>query len=336
MKLGIVGLPQSGKTSIFTALTGKPPGADAAAGRSVTEIIRVPDKRLERLREVFKPKSFKPATFEATDFGAGVSREARLAAERESDAMLVVLNAFSADPKKQLGDLEADWLLSDLAQVEKRVEKLRVLVKKPTPKEEKERDVLELSILERALGGLQKETPLRTMPFEPKERAAIKHFGLFTLKPMLLIENYPETQLGSYKPKVEGSFAVAGKLEAELACMDAAERAGFLADYGIAEPARERLLHAAYRLLGLHAFFTSGEDEVRAWTIPVGSKAPQAAGAIHTDFERGFIRAEVVHFDDFEASGSTMKGAKAKNLVRLEGKDYVVRDGDMIEFRFSV
>jgi ribosome-binding ATPase YchF (GTP1/OBG family) len=336
MKLGIVGLPQAGKTSIFTALTGEPPGADAAAGRSVTKIVRVPDTRLEKLREVFKPRSFKPATFEVTDFGAGVSREARLALERESDAMLVILNAYSTDPKKQLAELETEWMLSDQGQVEKRAEKLRVQVKKPTPKEEKERDTLELAAVEKALAALQKETPLRQVPFEEKERAAIKHFGLFTLKPMLLVENIAETSIGKWKQAIPGSFVVAGKLEGELACMAPDERATFLTEYGITEPARERLIHAAYKLLGLHAFFTSGEDEVRAWTIPMGTKAPQAAGAIHSDIERGFIRAEVVHFDDFDAAGATMKGAKAANKVRLEGKDYVVKDGDMIEFRFSV
>jgi hypothetical protein len=335
MKLGIVGLPQAGKTSIFTALTGEAPGADAAAGRSVTKIVRVPDKRLERLRDVFKPKSFKPATFEATDFGAGVSREARLALERESDAMMVVLNAYATNPQKQLGELETEWMLSDQQIAEKRVEKLKVQVKKPTPKEEKERDQLELAILERCVAALAKEQPLRAVTLEEKERAAIKHYGFFTLKPMLLVENIAETAIG--KPgAVAGSSVVAGKLEADLAQMPADERATFLAEYGITEPARERLIHAAYRLLGLHAFFTSGEDEVRAWTIPVATKAPQAAGAIHSDIERGFIRAEVVHFDDFEAAGSTMKAAKAANKVRLEGKDYVVKDGDMIEFRFSV
>ena len=336
MKLGIVGLSQAGKTSIFTALTGEPPGADAAAGRSVTKVVRVPDKRLERLREVFKPKSFKPATFEVTDFGAGVSREARLALERESDAMLVVLNAYSGDANRQLGELETEWMLSDQAICEKRVEKLRAQVKKPTPKEEKERDVLELGVMERALAALSKEQALRALTFDEKERSAIKHYGFFTLKPLLLIENIAETTIGKYKAVTPGGFMVAGKLEGELACMEAAERNSFLAEYGITEPARERLIHAAYRLLGLHAFFTSGEDEVRAWTIPVASKAPAAAGAIHSDIERGFIRAEVVAFDDFEAAGSSMKAANAANKVRLEGNEYVVRDGDMIEFRFSV
>jgi hypothetical protein len=336
MKLGIVGLPQSGKTTLFTALTGEEPGPDAAAGRSVTKVVRVPDRRLERLRDIFKPRSFKPATFEATDFGAGVSRESRLALERESDAMLVVLNAFSADPAKQWGDLEVEWTLADLAVAEKRVEKLRANVKKPLPKEEKERDVFELSVLEKCVPALAAERPLRTLSLEEKERAAIRHFNLFTLKPLLRVENVPESALGAYAAKVEGSIVVAGKLEAELAAMPPEERATFLAEYGIAEPARERLIHAAYRLLGLHAFFTSGEDEVRAWTIPVGTRAPQAAGAIHSDIERGFIRAEVVHFDDFEAAGGTMKAAKAANKVRLEGKDYTVEDGDMIEFRFSV
>ncbi len=337
MKLGIVGLPQSGKTAIFTALTGEEPGADAAAGRSVTKIVRVPDRRLERLRDVFKPRSFKPATFEATDFGASVSRESRLAAERESDAMLAVLNAFSADAKKQFENLELEWTLSDLGIADKRVDKLRVQVKKPTPKEEKERDVFELAVMERALETLKQEKPLRALALEPRERAAIKHYNFFTLKPALYVANSGESALGKPAPAgVPAGVVVAGKLEAELSLMTPEERATFLADYGISEPARDRLLHAAYRLLGLHAFFTTGEDEVRAWTIPLGAKAPQAAGAVHSDIERGFIRAEVVHFDDFEAAGSTMKAAKAANKVRLEGKDYVVKDGDMIEFRFSV
>lgn len=249
--------------------------------------------------------------------------------------MLVILNAYSVDPRKQLGDLETEWMLSDQGQVEKRAEKLRVQVKKPTPKEEKEKDTLELAAVEKALAALQKETPLRQVSFEEKERAAIKHFGLFTLKPMLLVENISESAIGKYKQAIEGSFVVAGKLEGELACMDPEERATFLAEYGIAEPARERLIHAAYKLLGLHAFFTSGEDEVRAWTIPVGTKAPLAAGAIHSDIERGFIRAEVVAYDDFVRLGSEAKCREAGKL-RLEGKDYVVRDGDVIHFRFNV
>jgi GTP-binding protein YchF len=337
MKLGIVGLPQSGKTSIFTALTGEGPGADAAAGRSVTKIVRVPDKRLERLRDVFKPRSFKPATFEATDFGAGVSREARLALERESDAMLVVLNGFSGDPAKQLGELEMEWILSDLAIAQKRAEKLRLQVKKALPKEEKERDQAELAVFEKILPVLTDEKPLRDLALEPKERLAIKHYNFFTLKPLLLVENVSETGLG--KPaRVPGALVIAGGIEGDLAQMDPSERDTFLGEYGIKEPARDKLLHAAYRLLGLHAFFTAGEDEVRAWTIPQGLKAPQAAGAIHSDLERGFIRADVVAFEDWEAVGPTpsMKAAKAANKSRLEGKDYVVRDGDIIEFRSGV
>ena len=336
MKLGIVGLPQSGKTSIFTALTGEEPGADAAAGRSVTKVVRVPDRRLERLRDIFKPKSFKPATFEVTDFGAGVSRESRLALERESDAMLVILNAISADPAKQWGDFETEWALADLSIAEKRHDKLKVQVKKATPKEEKEKDLYELSVIEKVHAALAAEKALRTIGLEEKEKAAIKHFNFFTLKPFLTVETISESALAGYEPKLPGSLVVAGKLEGELALLPPDERASFLADYGITEPAREKLIHGAYRLLGLHAFFTSGEDEVRAWPIPVGTLAPRAAGAIHSDIERGFIRAEVVSFADFEACGGTMKAAKAANKVRLEGKEYVVRDGDMIEFRFSV
>lgn len=339
MRIGIVGLPQSGKTTLFAALTGEAPGADALAGRTVTKVVRVPDRRLERLRDIFKPRSFKPATFEATDFGPGVSKEARMAQERESDAFIVVLNAFApgANPEKDLADLDADWILADLAMAEKRLEKLRVLVKKPTPAKEKERDEAELAVVEKVVAALSKEQPLRALGLEPKEATLIKHFGFFTSKPRVIVRNIPEAALPYPKGPVSlaAPLPVCGKLEAELAEMPPDERAAFLADYGIDEVARDRLIHIAYELLGLHSFFTAGEDEVRAWTIPIGTKAPEAAGAIHSDIQRGFIRAEVVSYADFEAAGD-MKKAKALNKVRLEGKEYVVRDADIIEFRFSV
>jgi hypothetical protein len=215
-------------------------------------------------------------------------------------------------------------------------------VKKPTPAKEKEQDEAELAVIEKCVGALTKETPLRALSFDEKDRARVRHFGFFTLKPLLIVHNIAETALPYPKTAAaaDGSEAapvlVCGRLEAELAAMPPDEQAAFLGDYGIDAPARERMIHAAFRLLGLHAFFTAGEDEVRAWTIPVGLKAQPAAGAIHSDIERGFIRAEAVSYDDFVASGGTMKAAKAANKVRLEGKEYAVRDGDIIEFRFSV
>lgn len=339
MKMGIVGRPQSGKTTAFAALTGEAPGADAQAGRTVTKVVRVPDRRLEKLRDIFKPKSFKPATFEATDFGQGVSAEARMAMERESDAFIVVLDAMSpgAKPEKVLADMTADWFLADLQVAEKRVEKLRVQVKKPTPAKQKEEDEAELAVLERCAAALAKEEPLERLALEAKDLARVKHFGFFTLKPCVIVHNVSEKAL-PYPPAAAGKAApilVCAKLEAELAEMPPDERAVFMGDYGIAEVARDRLIHRAFEVLGLHSFFTAGEDEVRAWTIPLGTKAPDAAGAIHTDIQRGFIRAEVVAFQDFDAAGG-MKQAKAANKVRLEGKDYVVKDADIIEFRFSV
>ena len=337
MRLGIVGLPQAGKTTVFAALTGEPPGADALAGRTVTKIVRVPDRRLEKLRDVYKPKSFKPATFEATDFGGGVSKEARMAQERESDALLVVLGGFApgAKPEKDLVELETEWVLADLQIAEKRVEKLRAQVKKPLPAKEKEKDEAELAVLERCAAALAKEQPLRALGLEPKETAIVRHFGFFTLKPRVIVRNVSEKDLPYPKTAPGAPVPVCAKLEAELAEMAPDERAAFMGDYGIEEVARDRLIHVAYELLGLHSFFTAGEDEVRAWTLPVGTKAPDAAGAIHTDIQRGFIRAEVVAFADFDAAGG-MKQAKAANKVRLEGKDYLVRDADIIEFRFSV
>ncbi len=340
MRLGIVGLPQAGKTTLFAVLTGEAPGPDALAGRTATKVVRVPDRRLERLREHFKPKSFKPATFEATDFGPGVSREARMAQERESDALLVVLNAWAAgtDPARQLAEIDTEWTLADLQVAEKRVERLRAQVKKPIPQKEKDALEAELAVLERCVPALGAERPLRALGLEPREAALLRHFNFFTLKPRLIVHNVAESALPYPEEEAsdaEGPLLVCGKLEAELAALPPEEREGFLRDFGIREPARERLIHRAFQLLGLHAFFTAGEDEVRAWTIPVGARAPEAAGAVHTDMARGFIRAEVVAYADFEAAGG-MKQAKAAGKVRLEGKDYVVRDADIIEFRFSV
>jgi GTP-binding protein YchF len=338
MRLGIVGLPRAGKTSVFAALTGEPPGADALAGRTITKVVRVFDRRLEKLRDAFRPKSFKPATFEATDFGPGVSKEARMAQERESDALLVVLNAYApgAKPERDLAEIDTEWVLADLQVAEKRVEKLRAQVKKPIPAKEKEAAEMELQVLERCTAALAAETPLRAIGLGAKESALVKHFNFFTLKPRLLVRNVAESALpyGPPGPK-DAPLEVCAKLEAELAEMDPEERVAFLRDFGIEEPARERLIQRAYELLGLRSFFTAGEDEVRAWTIPAGTKAPEAAGAIHTDIQRGFIRAEVLAYADFEASGG-MKQAKAAGKVRLEGKDYVVKDADIIEFRFSV
>ncbi len=339
MRLAIVGPPQSGKTALFAALTGEPPGADAAAGRTAVKVVKVPDARLDTLAQVYKPKKYTPAAFEAVDFGSSLSREQYLAAVRETDGLLICVAACAkgAPPlAKQLEDLETEWALADLAIAEKRVEKLRVQVKKPTQTREKDQE--ELTLVERLAAALGSGKPLREVPIEPREELTIRQYAFLTLKPRIVVENVGEDRLPypEAEPPPGAPVPVCAKLEAELAELPPEERQAFLADLGIREPARDRLVRHAYRTLGLQSFLTAGEDEVRAWTVPVGTKAPRAAGTIHTDFERGFIRAEVVAYDDFVASGGTLKAAKAKNRVRLEGKDYVVRDGDIIEFRFSV
>ncbi|MHC4392168.1 MAG: DUF933 domain-containing protein [Planctomycetota bacterium] len=342
MKLGITGPPLSGKTSLFTLMIGEAPGADAQAGRTVTKIVRVPDPRLEKLRDVFKPKSYKPATVQLTDYGMAVSHDQRIGEERTAEALIVCLPAFEGkDPAAAAADIDAEWTLLDMQTAERRVEKIDARLKRPIPAKEKDELAKEREFMARVLAWVSDEKPLRDMELEPRELERIKPYGMFTLKPRLLIVNVDEGALpypasGKAEPPLEEALVVAASLEAELALMDPDERESFAGEYGITELCRDRLIKAANELLDQRAFFTSGEDEVRAWPIQCGATAWEAAGAIHSDIQRGFIRAEVTAYDDFIACGATMKGVKAEKKLRLEGKDYVVQDADMIEFRFNV
>ncbi len=335
MKLGVVGPAQAGKTTLFTVLSGEAPGPDALAGRTVSKMVQVPDPRMERLREVFKPRSFKPAAFQALDFGTAVSAAAREGEERTVDAFVVVLPLFAgADPETSLAELDIEWTLLDLGIVEKRIERLEKQLKKPTPS--RDRDAKELELMRRLAAALAEERPLRALDLEPAELALLRPYGFHTLKPRLIVHNVGEDAVQHGADERPDVVTVCGALEAELAQLDAADRQEMLEGFGIEEPARPRLIRAAFSLLGLISFFTVGPDEVRAWTIPAGTTAPFAAGAIHSDLQRGFIRAEVTAYDDFIASGASLKAAKAANRTRLEGKDYVVEDGDILEIRFSV
>ncbi|MFC1708017.1 DUF933 domain-containing protein [Planctomycetota bacterium] len=342
MKLGIVGSTGAGRTTIFTLLSGVEPGADAFAGRTVTKVVRVPDPRLEHVHSAFSDRELKPASFQATDFGSRVSTEQRIGEERSADALLVVLSAFGGhDPVRVHQDLETEWTLLDLQSAERRAEKLEQRARRPIPPKERTEVEAELDLMRRIVAWVGDELPICDMPLDDRELLQLRPFGLFTLKPKLFLLNVDEREVpygtdAAQKLGVHEGIVVCGKLESELALMAPAEEQEFKREFGIQELAKTRLIRKAYELLGLHSFFTIGRDEVRAWTVRLGTTAWEAAGEVHTDMQRGFIRAEVVAYDDFVASGSDMKRAKAANRVRLEGKGYVVRDADMIEFRFNV
>jgi ribosome-binding ATPase len=364
MKIGIVGLPLSGKTELFEALT----GAKGAAGSSFTAgsgperraVVKVPDERLEKLSSLFHPKKTTPAAVEYIDFaGLQVSEEGRqgfsnqfLGTARTADALLVLVRAFtdervphplkSVDPVRDLKAVETEFILSDLAIVESRMERLA----KQAKSQKNERDLRELRILERCRAFLEEEKPLREFAFEREDEVLVRGFRFLTQKPLIIVVNIDEGAI-SAEADVRSLFAgraggvgteilcLSARIEREIQQLSAEEASQFLKDFGLSHSARARLIATSYRLLGLISFFTVGEDEVKAWTVPAATRAVQAAGAIHTDIERGFIRAEVVSYDDFIVRESLVK-CKSEGTVRLEGKDYPVSDGDIVNFRFSV
>jgi GTP-binding protein YchF len=340
LKIGLIGRQGSGKTTIFSALTGLTP--DSGQGESHLGVTKVPDARVDRLSEIFKPKKTTYAEIRFTDFPAQQGKEklkanaALLAQMRDVDAMALVLNDFdgASEPMKDLRDLLAEMILADLVVVENRLTKL----KKEKGKER------EGELLAQCLKALEAEESLRSVDFTPDEETLLAGFGFLSRKSVIALFNVSEERAGKEPPeayraelerlKIPG-LALSAKVEMEVAQLDEKDRHGFLSELGIAEPARDRFIRASYRLLDLISFFTSGEDEVKAWTIQQGTVARKAAGKIHSDIERGFIRAEVVAYDDFIRYGSESKCREAGKL-RLEGKDYVVVDGDIIHFRFNV
>jgi GTP-binding protein YchF len=360
MKTGIIGLPQVGKTSLFKILTkakldehGYSNPREAHIG-----VARVPDDRLEKLAALYSPKKTTFAAVEYVDVAAigqeALKETAFLASLRQVDALIHVLRAFEdesiphvgpVDPLRDIKNVEFDLIVSDLGQVEKRLERLEKDLKKMrSPELEREN-----ALLLRAKECLEQEKPLRELEMTPEEKKLIKGFMFLSQKPILYALNIGESMtLGAdldaaaSKYKLEdvsrrpnsGATAICGKVEAELAEMDDEEAADFLQSYGLHESGLVRLIRKSYELLGLISFFTAGEDECRAWTVPVGSKAPQAAGAIHTDLEHHFIRAETIRWDNLLAAGSEA-AARAKGTLRLEGKEYIVQDGDVLHIRHS-
>jgi hypothetical protein len=360
MKTGIIGLPQVGKTSLFRILT-KARVEDRGYSNpreSHLGVAKVPDQRLDKLAALYSPKKTTYATVEYSDVAAigqdALKETAFLTNLRNVDALIHVLRAFEddaiphvgpIDPLRDIKNVEFDLMVSDLAQIEKRLERLEKDLKKSRTTElEKEQ-----ALLLRSQEALEQEKPLRELDMTPEEKKLIRGFMFLSQKPILYALNLPEsTTLGAdleaaasqynltefaARPNA-GVTAFCGRVEAELAEMEDEEAAEFLSSYGLTESGLVRLIRKSYELLGLVSFFTAGEDECRAWTVPVNSRAQEAAGAIHTDLEKHFIRAETIHWDTLLAAGSEA-AAKSQGTLRLEGKDYLVKDGDVMHIRHS-
>lgn len=360
MKVAIVGLEQVGKTTLFGALTRQPVkvGVGSFGGDSSVAVVEVPDRRIDALAEMYKPRKVTRAAVEFVDGAAGGTSGSRFGAQflqeiRQSDALVVVVRAFSnsavpepdggLDPQRDYRNLEAELILADLDLVEKRLERME---KQDRSKPKSAQGGIEKEIILRIQEHLEKELPLSAMTFSASEEEALRHLEFVSRKPMVLVANVGEddlqgenSRLVELKQWTERSgtplLEIAGAVELEISQLGPDDEASFLEAMGLSESGRDRLIRTVYELLGLISFLTAGEDEVRAWTIRRGDNAVTSAGKIHSDLARGFIRAEVVPFEGLIQAG-TEKEAKAKGLYRLEPKTYIVQDGDIMNIRFSV
>jgi GTP-binding protein YchF len=361
VKCGIVGLPNVGKSTLFNALTEAGIQAENYPFCTIDPnvgIVPVPDPRLDKLAEIVRPQKVIHTTMEFVDIAGLVAGASKgeglgnkfLANIRETDAICMVVRCFddenvvhvsgSVDPLRDIDVINTELALADLETVEKNIQRT-AKVAKSGDKQAKAR----LTVLESVRACLDEGRPVRSMSLDDDQRAQLRDLHLLTIKPTLYIanvaedgfENNPHLDAVRKLAEEEGAevVPVCAAIEAELVELDEEEQGAFLEELGLDEPGLNRVIRAGYRLLGLQTYFTAGVKEVRAWTVPIGATAPQAAGVIHTDFEKGFIRAEVTSYEDFVACNGE-QGAKEAGKLRLEGKDYVVRDGDVMHFRFNV
>lgn len=323
--IGLVGVPFSGKSTLFTALT----RAGSHGGQANVAVVPVPDPRLAVLTDMERSKKTVAAQVRFVDVPGGTSSAQGVAKLREVDALALVIRCFGPDqtPASELAGIRADLLLADLAVIESALEKAQKRAKG------KQND--EVAALAKARGALDAETPLRDAGLEPAEAEVLRGIAPLTTKPEVVVANLEEGLEVPVELVAEDAVGVYASIEAETAEMDPDEARALLEEFGVVEPGLERVIHAGYRALDLITFLTTGEDETRAWEVRRGARAPEAAGVIHTDLQRGFIRADVIGYDELVAQGS-MEQAKAAGKIRVEGKDYPVQEGDILHVRFAV
>jgi hypothetical protein len=359
MKIAIIGLPNSGKTTVFNALTrGNVETTSYASGQLEPNIatVKVPDERLNKLADMFNPRKITPADVQYVDVG-GLSGErqqqglpgALLNYIQGADAFLHVVRSFedenvphpqgSVNIERDIGALDLELIFSDLGIIERRLQRLSAEINKMSAKD-KELRIAERDALLRLQQALENEVPVRDVELSEDEEKLLRGYQFLSGKPTMLVVNVGDNQITNpptvqYNHKKGGVVTIGGKIEAELTQMDDEDAAAFMEDLGISEAARDRVIRASYDLLGLISFLTAGQDEVRAWTIRRHTPAVEAAGAIHSDIQRGFIRAEIVAYEDLMRAGSMVE-AKKQGTVRMEGKTYIVKDGDICHFLFNI